>query len=88
LQATGFFRLDAPAVPEGLSCRTTSIAQSGHMIAHIAQPLHSFPRKAAGKQPLLFEHSEIAMLPFGQTAAHRPQPLQRSASIVIFPFMG
>ena len=63
----------------------TSMIASGHIIAHIAQPVHSPSLHSAGKYPFLLETSEARIVFFGQTTIHRPQPLHRSVSIFIIP---
>jgi RNA polymerase sigma-70 factor (ECF subfamily) len=63
----------------------TSMTASGHITAHIAQPVHSPSAHSAGKYPLLFDSAATWILFFGHTTMQRPQPLQRSVSIIIFP---
>jgi hypothetical protein len=73
--------------PAALSYLKTSIAQSGHTTAQMAQPLHSSLFTTAGKHPLRLDTFEIAMQPLGHATAHKPQPLHRSASILTRPLM-
>jgi hypothetical protein len=68
----------------GLS-RKTSMAQSGHTIAQLAQPVQFGPVEAAGKYPLLLDFSEMVITLLGQAVTQSVQPLQRSISILIFP---
>jgi len=79
-----FFSVDFIGIlPE----RDTVIAASGQIKAHIAQPVQPSLVDTAGEKPDLLDVSDIAMQLFGQTFTHSPQPLHRSVSIVIFPFI-
>jgi hypothetical protein len=67
------------------SSRKTSIAQSGHTTAQLAQPVQSGPVASAGKYPLLLDFSESVITLLGHTVIQSVQPLQRSGSIMILP---
>lgn len=65
---------------------STSIAQSGHMIAQNAHPIQfcGFTFSAT-KYPFAFMRCSLKEITFfGHASAHRPQPLQTFSSIVIF----
>ena len=64
------------------------MATSGHMCAHIAQPVHFSGFSAnAVKNPLLLKSFFIAITLAGHASSQYAHPLQRSVSIFIFPFI-
>ncbi len=63
------------------------MAISGHIMAHMAQPVHlSGCVKQAGKKPAPLNRVSTIMEPFGHASMQYSHPLQRSVSITIFPF--
>jgi len=67
------------------SLRSTSITASGQTSAQMQHPVQSLLDVCAGKYPALFDSLEMMILLFGHTFTHRPQPLHRSAFIIILP---
>src|SRR5450756_113061 len=69
--------------PSFLSYFSTCIAQSGHILAHIAQAMHcSGSLTTTGKYPLAFICLPMTSIFFGQAVVQRAHPLQRSSKIV------
>ena len=78
------FRLSTSISIISLS-RYTSITASGQIIAQLPQPVHWQLSNSAGKNPFWLDLSDMTIPFFGQAITHKPQPLHRSLSIMIFP---
>jgi hypothetical protein len=66
----------------------TTMAISGHICAHNAQPLHiSGAATFAGKYPLELNSLSMTMTPLGHASTQYLHPLHNSLLMAIFPFI-